>query len=469
MKSIQKIYTIIALAFAWNATALIGDTFPQTNALVAEIKIAPPEIVVGGQFGQFVAAKSDIFVASYKNAAIVGTNTPIAAVFRKTDLGLEQEATLSVPAESNLSLQDLATDGNQIALFGVEGDTSAIYVFGRQQEQWGLETKLLPSETIRSISLSDGVIVAGAAFKALVFEFKNGAWIEKTVLPPEYIPTVVKNGFGAAAVVNDGTIIIAAVGEIRSDPGRAYVYVNDGEVWVLQAELRPEDYTYVRFGLALAIDGETALISSYPDHSNNCIVYLFQRSAGAWARIAALSPMGPQEFFGRSVAVSGRNLVVGAPSARGGSGGAYLFRRNGSSFDRLILSRDDTFHDPLGFGDSLGHDVAVGGNALFFSAPYHDAFAEEGGVAFLFNFEFTPMLESVWARPADNSFHFNIADTKPGQIYKIETTPSLGAEWTTVKQLTADHPTTQVEVDIPAGDMGFFRVSNATTKQQARP
>ena len=469
MKGIPQIYTIIILTLAWSNTSLFGESFPQTNILVAEIKIPPPTIAVGAQFGYFAAAKSNVFVASYKISPQLGTNTPIAAVFKKSDTGFEQQAVLSIPAQSDFSLKDLATDGAQIALLGAEGNTSAIYIFGRQQQQWVLQAKLLPSETIWSISISDGVIVAGAAFKALVFELKSGAWIETDILPPNDIPAVLKNGFGASAVVDRATIIIAAVGEVRSDPGRAYVYVNYGGVWVLQAELRPEDYTYVRFGLTLAMDGDTALISSYPDHSNNCIVYLFQRSAGAWARIAAFSPFGPQEFFGRSVAISGRNLVVGAPSARGGSGAAYLFRRNGSGFDRLLLSRDDTFHDPLGFGDAMGHDVAVDDNSLFLSAPHHDAYAQDAGAAFLFHFEFTPMLELPWTRPADNSFHFNVADTKPGQIYRIQTTPSLEEEWTTLKQVTADRPTTQVEVDIPASAVGFFRVINATTRQEARP
>jgi hypothetical protein len=427
---------------------------------VAEIRISPPEIAAAGQFGQFVSAKSNVFVASYKNAAELGTNTPIGAVFAKTDLGFERQATLSIPTQTNFALQGLATDGVQIALFSVKDDAAAIYIFGRHEEQWVLETNLLPSDkTIRSISISDGVIVCGAAFKALVFEFKNGAWGETAILPPDDIPTVVKNGFGAAAVINHGTIIITAVGDVRSDPGRAFVYVRAEPDWRLQAELRPEDYIYLRFGLTLALDHDTALISTYPDRSNNCIVYLFQRSAEAWVRIGNLSHTEPQEFFGRAVAVSGRNLVVGAPFARGGSGCAYLFRRNGSGFDRLTLYRNDTFHDPLGFGDYMGQAIAADANSIFVSAPFHDAFAQDAGVAFLFNFEFSPSLEFAWTRPSDNSFHFNIADTKVGQTYDVQTTAALGAEWTTLKQLTAEQPTTKVDVDIPAGAVGFFRVA----------
>lgn len=461
MNSIRQIYAIAVFVFAGNLTVLFGDSAPPTNTIIAEIKIVPPQIVAAGQFGQFVAAKSNIFVASYRNAPGLGTNTPIAAVFRKTDLGLEQEATLSVPAQANLSLRDLATDGNQIALFGSEGDTSSIYIFGRQQGQWVLEKRLLPSEAISSVSISDGVIIAGALAKALVFELKNGAWIERPILPPDDIPTMLKNGFGAAAAVNHETIIITAAGDVRSDPGRAYVYVRDGETWRLQADLRPEYYIYASFGTAVALDGDTALISVYSSLYHDGWVYLFQRSAGAWSRLGEFSGADHQEWFGRSVAVSGRNLIVGAPWGRSGSGCVYLFRRNGANFDRLQLYRNDTFHDPLGFGDSLGHDVAADGNSLFLSAPFHDLYAQDAGVAFLFNFEFTPMLESAWARSSDNSFHFNIADTKPGQIYRIQTASELGAQWTTLKQLTAERPTTQVEVEIPADAVGFFRVRDS--------
>ena len=466
MKFVQCIYAIVILIFAGRDT-VFGETFPQTNVLTSEIKVAPPAIAVGGQFGQSVAGKSSVFVASFDNAPEQGTNKPLAAVFRKTVVGLEQQATLSVPTQANLSLQDLSTDGNQIALFGLEGDTSVIYIFGRQQEEWGLETRLLPSETIRSISISEGVMVAGAAFKALLFELKDGAWIESQILPPSDIPTIIKNGFGAAAVVNHDTILITATGDERSEPGRAYVYARDGTAWRLQADLRPEYYIYAKFGTAVALDEDTALISVFSNLYHDGWVYLFLRSAGAWTRVGDFSGVDHQEWFGRSVAVSGRNLVVGAPWGRGGSGCVYLFRRNGFGFDRLILFRNDTFHDPLGFGDSLGFDVAADDNSLFLSAPYHDSFADNGGAAFLFNFEFPPMLESAWARLADNSFHFNIADTKVGQTYNIQTTSAFDSEWITLKQLIADRTTTQVEVDIPSGPVGFFRVSNPQTSTEA--
>ena len=81
MKGIRQIYTIIILTLAWSNTALFGESFPQTNMLVAEIKIPPPTITAGAQFGDFVAAKSNVFVASFKNAPRLGT-TPVAAVFK---------------------------------------------------------------------------------------------------------------------------------------------------------------------------------------------------------------------------------------------------------------------------------------------------------------------------------------------------------------------------------------------------
>ena len=67
MKAIRLFYLIIFLTFACTSTELYGETLPQTNTLVSEIKIAPPEIAVLGKFGQFVAARSNVFVASYKS------------------------------------------------------------------------------------------------------------------------------------------------------------------------------------------------------------------------------------------------------------------------------------------------------------------------------------------------------------------------------------------------------------------
>lgn len=456
MKRTRRTYRILAIfIIAGCCRVVLAGTYPQTNGLKAEITIIPPKIEVEGRFGQFVAAKSNVFVASYGNPSEEGSNKVAAEVFRKREAYLEHAGALLVPAGVNFRVLDLATDGRGIALMGTEEEKPVVYLFGLAQERWILEQRIVPSESIRSISISDGVIVAGAALKALVFELKGSEWFEERLFPPAEAPAVVKNGYGWAAAVQAGRIAVGAVGDARDDPGRIYVYARVDDNWRLEAELRSEDYIYSQFGSAVALEGSTILGSVAANRYNSGMVYVFEHSSGRWNRTGTLYADRPQESFGRSVAISGRNLVAGAP----GGGYVYLFRRKGAGFEKLKLYREEIQLD------SLGEEVAVDGNSVFFGAPAYDAYAQSAGIAFLFDFEFGLLLESPWARRGDNSFHFGVAEAKAGQSYTIETSAGVGAEWIPLKQMVAGGGTIQVEVDIPAGAVGFFRVGASSAPQ----
>lgn len=449
---------------------------PETNALTAEMRISAPVDVLQGHFGSMVAARSNLFVVGFRRAPDSDPNTPLAAVYSRTNDGIELDGTLLAPGLTNFTAFDLATDGNRIVLAGSESGATiddaipTIYIFSRSSGEWSLQTRLLPSTSVRSISMDHEVIVAGAVRQALVFEPGGNSWVESSLHPPDDAPSAVKNGFGADVAVDDGTIVVGARGDIRSDPGRAYVYVRGIDTWQLQSELLPEPFMFIPFGSVVAVAGDTVLVSAFMDRFNSGVVFVYQRSGDTWTRTGTLQGQ-TQDFFGQSLAISGRNLFVGAPSAFAGAGGIYLFRQNGGSYDRIVIYREDLESlnpDNGNPGAFLGNDIAAVGDILLAGAPYQDAAAQNSGLAFAFEFNFDLTLKSPSVHADDSSFHFVVTGTNPGQTYVVETSPTPDGEWTVAKELVADIGEMQVEVDItPASTSEFFRVKSKQETPEA--
>ncbi len=84
------------------------------------------------------------------------------------------------------------------------------------------------------------------------------------------------------------------------------------------------------FGHNVAFGGDT-IVSGSPrddDHgSNSGSVYEYERSLNTWLQQVKLTAIDAEseDFFGRSVAIHGDNLVVGAPTDRINPGSVYVF------------------------------------------------------------------------------------------------------------------------------------------------
>lgn len=152
------------------------------------------------------------------------------------------------------------------------------------------------------------------------------------------------------------------------------------------------------FGWSLAISGDTLVIGAPGEASgaagvngnqlDNSLavsgaVYVFERTAGGWSQQAYIKASNPDagDGFGRSVAISGDTLVVGAlgesssatgvngnqlDNSAGSAGAAYVFVRNAGAWSQqayLKASNTDAF-DEFGFSVSIfGDTIVVGARA----------------------------------------------------------------------------------------------------------
>lgn len=188
--------------------------------------------------------------------------------------------------------------------------------------------------------------------------------------------------FGGSVAVSGNRILVGAAGD-DGNKGAAYVY----DATTGRQLRKLEAFTGIAFdyfGQQVALHGDLALIGS-PGHNAGFgftgAAYLFNINTGA--QLAKLLPTGVDVTsgmrFGSSVALNGSLCVVGAPNASisgGQRGSVYLYDTVGFSQLRRFTASDGAE------GDAFGRSVAVFGNQVLVGAPLDDVGT---GSAYLFS------------------------------------------------------------------------------------
>ncbi|MEZ6017680.1 MAG: hypothetical protein R3F49_21405 [Planctomycetota bacterium] len=165
----------------------------------------------------------------------------------------------------------------------------------------------------------------------------------------------------------DGDVILVGASTKRINgsnyAGAAYVYRSVNGQWLEEQELRaPAPEIHDNFGTSVDVQGDLAVIGApdfpYSSFSGTGRVWIFRRVQGTWAIEAELhgSGAGWDSGFGRSVALDGDTIIVGAFSA--GGRGAYVFEFNGTTWNetqRFIAPGTGLF----GSAVALAGDVAL--------------------------------------------------------------------------------------------------------------
>lgn len=205
---------------------------------------------------------------------------------------------------------------------------------------------------------------------------------------------------GAPTEAGSGTGVNPAHNNGASNSGAAYVFVRNGSTWTQQAYLKASNTSAGDwFGYSVALAGNTLAVGApFEDGSATGVngadddgtlaagaVYVFTRSGTIWNQQAYIkaSNTGADDQFGRSVALSGETLVVGAPEEDGSgigvnptsnnltsnSGAVYIFTRSGTTWSQqayLKASNPDV-------SDLFGESVALDGDTLAVGAKEEDS------------------------------------------------------------------------------------------------
>lgn len=194
--------------------------------------------------------------------------------------------------------------------------------------------------------------------------------------------------FGSAVSISGDTMAVGSWSRNVSgvDSGAVYIFrrVSAGglDAWQQTRLVLPSDGSAGDlFGGSVALDGDTLVVGAHRDdvggHQDAGSVYVFERNTGGpenWGQVKKLivesAARNPGDQFGKSVAISGHSLLVGAPFSDRlavDSGMARVFERNRGGNGNWGLLQEIVQPNPV-LIDWFGGSVAIDGQTLIVGA-----------------------------------------------------------------------------------------------------
>ncbi|MCO6459472.1 MAG: hypothetical protein J5I93_29520 [Pirellulaceae bacterium] len=175
------------------------------------------------------------------------------------------------------------------------------------------------------------------------------------------------------------------VADLNLDHLVLHVVTVDGVIsWTQADELRIQEASEPnQLGGVMAISGNTLAVGAQLRGANYGVVYIYEWMSDHWVEQAKLAPadrgIGGQGF-GAALALDGNRLLVGAPEDNGGTGAAYVFEREGTTWrQRAKLRSNDR-----GSAANFGRSVALDDNVAVIGAPGDNVFNPSYDTAFVF-------------------------------------------------------------------------------------
>jgi len=188
--------------------------------------------------------------------------------------------------------------------------------------------------------------------------------------------------FGLSVSISGNNVLVGAPFDDTNGLNVGQAYLFDATTGaLLQTFDDPTVTTEDGFGIAVSISGNNVLVGAFNDDTNGLNVgqaHLFDATTGALLRTFddPAVTVQVQDLFGRSVSISGNNVLVGAAQ---GVGQAHLF-------DATTGALLQTFDDPtVTTGDAFGIAVSISGNNVLVGAIFDDTNGMNVGQAHLFD------------------------------------------------------------------------------------
>jgi hypothetical protein len=226
-------------------------------------------------------------------------------------------------------------------------------------------------DSVRIAKFFAGVLVVLSSGRPL-----SAAWIETTQLT--HAGGVSGDSFAASVAIDGDVAVVTRDADERA--GMASVFVRSGGVWSEAAILMPSDSaTGDGFGRSVAISGDTIAVGAFAGFivsGQPGKIYVFVRPAGGWSGFLTENgvlesdvPGGGDAVLGTSVAVTDTYIAAGATNASGAPGKVFVFNRPLSGWSGVLVPSAVLIASDGVSGDALGQAVAASGNVIVAAAP----------------------------------------------------------------------------------------------------
>jgi hypothetical protein len=338
------IYIFVKPASGWanmTQTAKLAASDGQTDSLLGRGVGISGNTVVAGAPGQFTnqIGEAYIFVepeGGWKNMTETAILTP------------------SDSAAGNQFGYSAGISGNTVVVgaFGANNEQGAAYVYVKPAGRWTntTQTAILTAsdggdQFGSSVAISGKTIVSGSFLDngsvgaAYVFVEPGGGWVNAAQTAKLTPSDNGADALGLSVAVSGNTVVAGAFGwpGNGSFEGAAYVFVEPEGGWTNMTQtaiLTASDGALQnQLGYSIGISGKIVAVGAegWPEGGNEGAVYVYKMPVGGWTNMTETMKLtvsdGASEL-GYGVAVSGANIVGGAPVYSGSAedqGAAYVF------------------------------------------------------------------------------------------------------------------------------------------------
>ena len=298
-------------------------------------------------------------------------------------------------------------------------DRGAAYVFERNfggNDNWNQVKKLTASDAQDgdvfgySVAIDGDYVVVGAFLEhgtgtdrgaAYVFDRNYGGndnWGQVAKLTASDAGDY--DQFGSSVAIDRDYVVVGAFLEDGSGTNRGAAYVFDrnypsADNWGEVAKLTASDAgDFDQLGRSVGISGDNVVVGAqYEDDvgTDRGAAYVFNRNQGGadnWGEVTKLTASSPENaaYFGCSVAVSGDFALVGANGEDGAGtnrGAVYIFERDYGGLDNWGEIEKLTASD-VEDGDEFGHSVAIDGDYVVVGVRYEDGGGTSRGAGYIY-------------------------------------------------------------------------------------
>jgi hypothetical protein len=383
------------------------------------VKLVASDAAAVDKFGSSVAIDGDTVVIG---APYAGTGGAVY-VLRASDGEELAKLTASDAAANDLFGSSVAIDGSTIVVGAYEDDDGAsnsgsVYVF--EKSTWGTYdqvAKLTAADAATwdsfgvSVAIDGATIVIGATLASTggavyVFRTTDGGatYVEVAKLTADDAASI--DDFGRSVAIAGDTIVVGAsldTHDYNIQAGSAYVFrTTDGATYSQVAKLTASDAaSNDRFGKSVAIDGNTVVVGAYLDddagtYSGSAYVFLTTDGGATYGQVAKLTAADgtSNDYFGVSVAIAGNTIVVGANQPAYWDGSSHVDDGPGSVYVFRTTDGGATYGQvakltaaDAAASDYFGYSVATDGQKVVVGAYGDDDGGSMSGSAYVFEDE----------------------------------------------------------------------------------